>query len=347
MSTHGEGLSLQRDAACLSELSVLSKNCLLSMAYGCISAVTALRSCLAVPARSKRLSFRYRGLLNQDPARYAIRRLLMDRSDPMLLSRYTRAARSLLGTLSGPPQHRVVFIHVPRCGGVSVSDALVERYGVAALLRVRSVGIDPASSKRSADLLSIDVQTYRRNVLAYYMALPYLRYIHGHIWFRRGLYEHYAGEWSFATLLRHPIDRWFSAYFYNRYKAGSHCKVELELEDYVGARVGTETGSTYARYFGSLDGDDCSVDQAIANAKANLACFSVVGILEDLPRLARAFRTSLGIRLRIGHRNRSPAPLATRRAVSSSVQRRVRRLCEPDVEVYHWVREHLRDGRVS
>ncbi len=80
----------------------------------------------------------------------------------------------------------------------------------------------------------------------------------------------------------------------------------------------------------------------LGRAKENLEKFSAVGLTEDMPRFERRLRDILGVRLRIGHENRSRVPDTERqRTVTPEVRRKIEDLSAPNIEIYDFVKERL------
>lgn len=238
---------------------------------------------------------------------------------------------AVLGLLGrGALQEKIFFVHVPKCGGVSVSNAIARKYGLGARLGRSAFNVDPAASSVAARGCGVELQQFRRYITRYAGARANIKYVSGHVQYGVDLLP--AGEWGLVTVLRDPVEKWFSQYFYNRYKVSSHSRVEEDLEAFISTPAAREYGDDYLRYLGSWKCRDApSVDDAITNLRR----FSVVGILEDLERFATDFQRRFGVTLRIQRRNKSPAPAKVRGAeIDDRLWRQVERLCEPNQAVY-------------
>lgn len=251
--------------------------------------------------------------------------------------------RTLAGLLVRPPGgrvgERICFIHVPKCGGTSFGEALAREYGLVARLGGRLATVDPVVSKRAAAVAGQPLSRYREALLLYHLGHPRTRFVAGHVEYSPRGHDAFP-DWRYVTLLRDPVAKWFSQYFYNRYKESDHSRVELELEDFLATPAARDYGSDYVRFFARAKDADLRSEAAIADALAGLERFAVVGVLEELERFLADFEAAFGVRPRVPHRNASPAPRA-RREVPAEVRRAVERLCAPNRAVYRAVRARL------
>lgn len=245
---------------------------------------------------------------------------------------------AVLGLLDrGRLEEKIFFVHIPKCGGVSISNAIARQYGLGARLGRNAFNVDPAASSRAAREFGSDTQEFRRYITRYAASLQEVRYLSGHVQF--GV-DALPEEWHLVTVLRDPVEKWFSQYFYNRYKASQHSRVEQDLEEFVTTPAAREYGEDYLRYLGSWR---CREALSVEHAAANLKRFSVVGVLEELDSFAAAFRRRFGVSLRIPRRNSNPVPRRAREEmVAEGVRRKVEELCRPNRAVYEEARRLVR-----
>lgn len=253
-------------------------------------------------------------------------------------------------TAAGNAIDTSVFIpHVPKCGGTSIKNALAEAYGLRAGIQIDLRGnihhdafsmLDPFASKKAADQLGVPLHVHREHVLLHLMGLPNRKLISGHFHFSEAAYREYYSRYTFVTLIRDPVERWYSQYFYNRDKKGTHFAVEDALEEYVCSPTGRSTGSSIAQYFA---GSDCGAERIVECAITNLGRFDVVGVLEELNVFKRELKHALGANINIPIRNTSPTPAdQKRREITPEIHRKVVELCKPDREVYDYVVKELK-----
>ena len=109
------------------------------------------------------------------------------------------------------------------------------------------------------------------------------------------------------TLLRDPVQRFLSSYFYQRRRAAPHATIDQELDRYVETRRARHAGAIYVRFFAG----DClrePTEERVQRALANLERLQLVGITEALEPFALAFGRRFGLPLSLGWRNPSPEP---------------------------------------
>lgn len=241
-------------------------------------------------------------------------------------------ARHLL--LPRGPDERIFFLHVQKCGGTSIDRAIRKA------CRGPTAHLDPFASKEASSILDRDMMAYRRELLLYFMAQHRLRYISGHFAYSEAAYQAFGDRWRYITALRHPVDRWLSLYYYNRYKSGSHFKVEEDLETYMNSAPGAAEGCCYVnRFTEGIPLEQQREDAAVEAALETLGRFALVGVLERLGRFADAFEARFGAKIKVRKLNANPAPDRKREEVSATVREEIERICAPDLRIYHAVLE--------
>jgi hypothetical protein len=251
------------------------------------------------------------------------------------------------------PQNKIIFIHVPKCGGDAVANAIVSQY---ITLRGNSnpITIDAVSSDNVVKIRkNVSEPAYiahedvilelRENLLLYFMGRASSRLIIGHVAFSNAAYEAFRGQFAFVTMLRDPVKRYISAYFYNRYKTIEHRKINLEIDAYLDSELGRAQGHDLVKFIGGRrDNGDYASREAIDQAKENLHKFDVVGLLEHLDTFRACYETRFGVSLRLAKMNESPKPTSSRDSIMTTERReKVRELCAPDREIYQYAMEHF------
>lgn len=238
--------------------------------------------------------------------------------------------------------HRVVFHHVPKCGGMSVRRALRLRYASSQT----GFGSDPVYRALEAMHPDEDLTSISRRVAGYreIQLLHFLfndkRCISGHVRFSNKAYELFAPRYKFVTTLRDPVELMVSSY---RYSAGleiDRWRATGDLEAYIETERAQVFASMYSDFFSGLP---CAADarsrESIERAKANLAKFSVVGLTEDMVAFQEQLRAALGIRLWIGHVNRSRVDRGE--ALAPRLRARIEEMSAPNIEIYEFARREL------
>lgn len=248
---------------------------------------------------------------------------LIDRLKRGPLSPLVRRAKR---TLRGDPSNAsICFVHMPKCGGESMHDALRRPF---ALYHQPVHRLNIGHVARAAELAGRDMIDLCRDLLLFQLASQKKGYIGGHYAFSASAWTEFHGHWKFITVLRDPVKRWFSHYFYNRYKAHSELdRITEELEQFIETERAVIYGSMYVRHL--------SASGEVAEALANLDRFDLVGTLERLPDFAERFQRMFGTPLSVGRRNENPLGAERQREmITPELRARVEELCEPDMRVY-------------
>ena len=235
---------------------------------------------------------------------------------------------------------KVVFHHVPKCGGTSITRGLVfALYPSRLLLKGKRgfSGLNARAASKVSDDWHLDSHHYRRTLLAYELEKEASPFIYGHFPFSTEVFRQHRDRWSFVTLLRNPIDRWYSEYFYNRHKSFEYAKTELDVEAYLEAPEGLAKTMAFVNFFVERNDilsapSQLEVDMAIEN----LSRFTIVGTLEDLQGFARQVKDKLGRKPVFVRTNKSPAPRDSRIVPDekSEFHRKLSQHLAGDIEVY-------------
>jgi hypothetical protein len=178
----------------------------------------------------------------------------------------------------------------------------------------------------------------RENLLLYFMSQRKYKYITGHFTFSEIAYREFKNEYAFMTILRDPVKRWISSYFFNRYKQHDHRKIDEDITTHLKSEFGRSQGYEYVKFIGGANPNgDYQSREAIDRAKNNLHKFDLVGLLEYQEDLLEQFHHRFGIRLELEKRNQSPASEAYRKSlVTEEIREKVMAICEPDHEIYQY-----------
>lgn len=249
---------------------------------------------------------------------------------------------------------RIVFHHIPKCGGSSLVRGLVLTYYPSLFLRsgkgAFSGALNAEAAGASCEIFGLDPFLMRRSMLAYELARGKSPLLYGHYPFSSALFDRFRDTWAFVTLLRHPVDRWYSEYFYNRYKDHQYASTTLDVEAYLDTAGGRSTARSFVNYFVEV-ADPCA-PATVAEGEAALAAISkldVVGCLEQLDRFRDRMKARFGRRPIFPHVNRSPAPTDVRRRPSpnSSVHKRLLQFLEADIYIYEQCARHCESRNAS
>lgn len=240
---------------------------------------------------------------------------------------------------------RCVYMHMPKCGGTSVSEAL---YATVPLHQ--KIGIlDSVSIRKAMGVLKADVNNdiafhdegdnadeiaaFREQLLVMHMCHN-AQLIHGHFLFSEQAWKHFGKDYSYITILRDPVKRTISNYRFDK-RIGHFFG---DFDEYLESDHGRRQALHKLRYFSGMATVRPDQEaQAMALAKQNMARFALIGFMEDMDGFARDFGKIFGVKPRIAHYNgagKQDAPLQ----MTESQRRRLEQLCAPDIELF----EHSR-----
>lgn len=250
----------------------------------------------------------------------------------------SRMARTLTRrTLSDP----LIYMHVPKCGGTSLSEAL---YGLVPLDREIAV-LDTPSIRRAMALKAgakpaafhdegehaAHLAAFREELLLMHLSHG-AALVHGHVLFSEAADRAFGATYRYVTILRDPLARTLSNYAMAR-RNGIFAG---DFDAFLASAMGRRMAQHALRYFGGAATVAPSEEDAIfARAKANMARFSVIGFIEAADAFADRFADAFGARPRLGHRNRAETtavePTRAQRA-------RLEALCAPDIALGDYAR---------
>lgn len=262
-----------------------------------------------------------------------------------------RIANTFYGRLS----RRIFFLHVPKCGGTSISAAFRSCYQTLYVWNDRFLPRHEASAAAKTahilygmDYLNGDINDYAYLEfgvahLAYLMGQKRNMYISGHVCYDDRVYNQYSDTYDFITVLRDPVKRWISFYFYVKYRSANRMFTDLPIESYIKTEFGKSQGHEIVKLIGGMRKDNAyRTQEAIDTAKENLHKFSIVGCLEQLDELSERFQQIYGRNLIFTFRNQSPAKkLFKKNILSKEVINDITNICDPDIQVYNYLKKKV------
>jgi hypothetical protein len=182
----------------------------------------------------------------------------------------------------------------------------------------------------------VDVLDLREQMLLY-LLYEDIRCVSAHVRFSNAAYEAFHDRYVFITILREPVQRFISHYFWSYRKANAHARIEEEFEPFLETERARRLGASYAEYFCGLPKEaDIASARAVDAAISNLRRMDVVGRLDDLPGFESDLRRTLGVRVRIGHENKMRQPAGRKSGVvKPELMDKVRALCAPDIAIWN------------
>lgn len=220
---------------------------------------------------------------------------------------------------------KIVYIHVPKCGGSSFGAAL--RF--QSLLSQATITLGQGDPALSGEARIVSDYAVRRLQLRS-LVEDGVRVIAGHVQYDRHLHLTAASDYRFVTLLRDPVDRFVSHYDYLQRRHPDPARPD-RIEAFLDTRDAARLASQYLFYFAGVSRTMVS-DPAVAEARAidNLRSFALVGRLDEPEEFLSGLRRLTGRRLTYLKRNVAP----TRVHLSDALRRRIEQLCASDLEIY-------------
>ena len=246
-------------------------------------------------------------------------------------------------TVVGPGlAHPCLFMHLPKCGGTSLAEALY-----AAVPIHRRIGvIDAPSTRRAAAIVNFGrddpllchedlangAMTFalREQIMLAHMCWG-TTLIHGHVLYTDAFRRHFADRYRVVTIMRDPIERSISNFRMNARVRG----MPADVDAWLASPVGVMHATVNLRYLsGRHDaGEDPAANLALARDTVDR--LALVGFLDNIPKLQRDFADLFGPGLVLRHHNEAKGREV---ALSAEQRRRLERLCAPDIELYERAR---------
>ncbi len=233
----------------------------------------------------------------------------------------------------------LIFMHMPKCGGTSLSEALY----AAVPIQKRIGVIDAVSTRRTAALLNFgkdcpwlchdDLEhghhtfSFRHGLVLQHMCWDTML-IHGHVQFHHDMTRVVNGTYGFVTVLRDPVRRMISNYRM-AHNAGL---CDGDFSAYLDTPLAKRHARVYLRYLtGQNTPRPDRLDQLTQLAIDRLDRFALVGILERIEDFSNKFRDRFGPRLRIPRINTGEGKLPNLSAIDNA---RMTALLYHDQQIY-------------
>ncbi len=251
-------------------------------------------------------------------------------------------------------QKKIFFLHIPKCGGISLRNAIASTYGLTQLVVPNSINfLDAGSAGYAATKRGGDIYEFRDVLLAYYLSIPRSRFISGHFPLYGAGIGPLSKDWNIITMLREPKSKWISSYYYNRYfENPEHVwresdvtytkRIDMDVGEFLTTEQAMEYGCDFIRQVVKIDKmDDAYKEDVIKEAIERLEAISLVGILEQTETFIKAFECYFNVRLNMRHTNKNPAKNSTKSKLSPFQRKQIMELCEPNHRIYEHFSKRL------
>jgi Sulfotransferase family len=234
---------------------------------------------------------------------------------------------------------RIVFHHVPKCGGTSVGRSLRSKYLLSQGTVTPEESLKAFAAARKHDRGSAIGGVYElREMMLLYMLYSDVRCVSAHIPFSNAAFADFAERYAFVTLLRDPVERLISNYFWSHTRTDAAGHVAESFEEFLSTPRATQMGATYMRYFCGTPAADIAPVH-VESATRNLHHMTHVGFLDDVGQFEAALRVITGKRLTIGKENVGRSALRRDEILNGPLRHKVMSVCGPDRDIWNGVQE--------
>lgn len=236
-----------------------------------------------------------------------------------------------MGGSSVVPNRTLIFLHIPKAAGSTLHSILEREYDPEETYTTEGPGL-----VREARFAELPLAVRAR-----------YRLIKGHMYF--GIHRHVPNPSRYVTVIRHPVERVVSHYWYVRRWQGHRlhervCTADMTLEEYVSSRVTRELNNGQVRNLvgpGHLSVEYGQCDESmLSQAFENLEkWFAVVGIAERFDETLLVMRRELAWKKWPFYVAKNVSRRSTRiDELPGRVVRRIERDNELDLELYERAR---------
>lgn len=234
------------------------------------------------------------------------------------------------------PPGTIIFLHIPKTAGTSLQQLINRQFDPALVYEM-----DNSDARKSMEVfknIPDEEKVHYKVVL-------------GHMWF--GLHRHIPQPSSYITILRDPVERVISHYYFvkrrpDHYLYETVMSGNLTLGQYVENKLSTELNNGQTRLLsGEMDEETYSfgkcTPQMLETAKKNLKNhFSVVGIQEAFDDTLQLVRKRLKWKVSDIMENVTPNR-PDREKISQDTIDTIKKYNQLDIDLYGFARELFTD----
>ena len=215
-----------------------------------------------------------------------------------------------------------------------MDEAIRQSYGFFG--KKNTFQLNDHATLKGAKISKKNIMGFREDILLYSMSNNDYQYIAGHFRYSDKVYKEFGHDWNFITVLRHPVKKWISQYFFNRSKEDNHFSIDSDLESFVDSEAGRKLGSDYVQKLTDKSlGLDPTSEDAISTAAANLSKFSLVGFLKDINGFTQDYKNLFDVNLKIENKNSNPVSKSQQKSqISNQTRKKIEEICKPDITLY-------------
>lgn len=230
----------------------------------------------------------------------------------------------------------LIFLHIPKTGGITLGSIIRRQYGRDAVYRIARKRHDLRPIEEFKKLPDIQKEK--------------IRVVEGHIPF--GLHRYLSGPATYITMLRNPVDRMISVYYFilsrpTHYLHSSILSQNLGLRDFICSDMAADVHNGQVRFLswteeaGTFLPSGHLTTEHLEVAKRNMERFLLVGLLERFDETLIMLRRFMDWR-NVCYSRRNVTPSRPHlEEIPGDVLRLIEKYNELDMELYRIAAERF------
>lgn len=237
----------------------------------------------------------------------------------------------------------ICFIHIPKCGGTSIRSSIKKNW--LNIFLNRKLSLNHVASSKAAESLNVDVLAFREQLLRFYLYDPQHKFVFGHFRCTSETRQLFQENWSFVTLIRDPVKRWLSHYYFDKFRTTnvSYNKTDLGLEKYLNSEEGIRNARMFIRHYTDYVPGAVLREGLVEEAVENIKGFDVYGILEDMHSFAKSYKTVTGSSLKVRESNKNPKRGYDQDNIPQELMDQIIELNKYDINIYERIKSSLKN----
>lgn len=246
---------------------------------------------------------------------------------------------------------KIAYIHIPKCAGTSLVQAIRDHYPAEKSSSFHFVPAYWALRSQRQDWNREDWQTEWMRIRQYHFAFFLQQgkpFVYGHMPVTTQLLEQFQKEYLFFTVLRDPVERFISNYVYDKTGGGvkipdvlpkEQSTISAELDYFLKTRDAFWLARDQLIMLAGLPfGATLSDADLLERAQKNLDRIPLVGFSNQLDTFSSGFKQHTGLELTIPQTNRTEQWIARKgdsradyySAFTDPVKETIRELCKAE-----------------